>query len=321
MNDTVAGWELVSDEMKAALAKGAEMAGGAAVDASGGVEELRRKYSKDRVYWNEVKPDLAAVEDFAVPGPGGAVPVRLYRPSAKPGLPVMLFAHGGGYVVGSLDSHDRICRLIAERSGAAVLAVDYRLAPEHKFPAAVEDLEAALSWLKAAGAARGLDPARVAIGGDSAGGNLALAVALSRKAAGDYPFKGLALIYGVYDNADTPSRQQFGGEAFSLPMTAMTFFDKAYSRDAADDDNPFRHPAKAVDFSGLPPCLVSAAGCDPLRDDSRNIVPKLEAAGVAVDFEEVPGVLHGYLHMSRMLPAADRTVSRVAEAVREWLAP
>ena len=320
MNDAVPGWELVSDDMKAALAKGAEMAGGAAVDASGGVEELRRKYSKDREYWNEIKPDLPVVDDFAVPGPGGAIPVRLYKPVDQPGLPVMLFAHGGGYVVGSLDSHDRICRLIAERSGVAVLAVDYRLAPEHKYPAAVEDLEAALRWLKAAGATRGLDPSRIAIGGDSAGGNLSLAVALSRKAAGESPFKGMALIYGVFDNADTPSREQFGGEAFSLPMTAMNFFDKAYSRDSADDADPIRHPAKAADFSGLPPCFVSAAGCDPLRDDSRNIVPKLEAAGVAVEFDEVPGVLHGYLHMSRMLPAADQTATKVAAAVKKWLA-
>lgn len=320
MNDTVPGWEQVSDEMKAALAKGAAMAGGAAVDASGGVEELRRQYAKDRVFWNEIKPDLPVVEDFAVPGPGGAVPVRLYKPADAPGLPVLLFAHGGGYVVGSLDSHDRICRLIAERSGAAVLAVDYRLAPEHKFPAAVEDLEAALRWLKAAGATRGLDPSRITIGGDSAGGNLALAVALSRKAVGEFPFKGLALVYGVYDDVDTESRAAFGGQAFSLPMAAMRFFDAAYSRDGADDANPLRHPAKAEDFSSLPRCLVIAAGCDPLRDDSRNIVPRLRDAGVDVDFVEVPGVLHGFLHMSRMLPAADETVTRIAQAVREWLA-
>ncbi len=321
MNDTVPGWEQVSDEMKAALAKGAEMAGGAAVDASGGVEELRRQYSKDRLFWNEIKPDLAAVEDFAVPGPSGAIPVRLYKPADVPGLPVLLFAHGGGYVVGSLDSHDRICRLIAERSGAAVLAVDYRLAPEHKFPAAVEDLEAALRWLRAAGATRGLDSARIAMGGDSAGGNLSLAVAQSQKAAGAFPFNGLALIYGVYDNVDTESRTAFGVEAFSLPMAAMRFFDTAYSRDQADDADPIRHPAKAKDFSGLPPCLVIAAGCDPLRDDSRNIVPRLQADGVSVDFVEVPGVLHGFLHMSRMLPAADEAVTRIAQAVRKWLAP
>ena len=233
---------------------------------------------------------------------------------------MLLFAHGGGYVVGSLDSHDRICRLLAERSGAAVLAVDYRLAPEHKYPAAIEDMEAALAWLLAAGATRGLDPGRIAIGGDSAGGNIALAVALSQKAAGKSPFKGLALVYGVYDIADTPSRRQFGDEAFSLPMTAMAFFDAAYSRGEADDQDPIRHPAKAASFAGLPPCLLIAAGCDPLRDDTLNIVPRMRADGVEAELVEVPGVLHGYLHMSRMLPAADETVTRCAGAVRAWLA-
>ena len=320
MSVTVPGWEQVSDAMKAALAKGKEMAGGDAVNVDSTTETVRANYLRDRIYWNEIKPDLPVVEDFAVPGPAGAVPVRLYKPTVQPGLPVLLFCHGGGYVLGSLDSHDRICRLLADRSGAAVLAVDYRLAPEHKFPAAVEDMEAALSWLKAAGATRGLDPSRIAMGGDSAGGNITLATALSRKAAGEQPFKGLALIYGVFDNVETESRAMFGDAAFSLPMAAMHWFDRAYSRDAADDANPIRHPGKAKDFSGLPPCLVTSAGCDPLRDDSRNLVPKLEAAGVAVDFEEVPGVLHGYLHMSRMLPAADQTVTRVAEAARRWLA-
>lgn len=320
MSVTVPGWEHVSDEMKAALAKGKEMAGGDAVNVASSVETVRTNYLRDRIYWNEIKPDLPVVEDFAVPGPAGAIPVRLYKPSSEPGLPVLLFCHGGGYVLGSLESHDRICRLLAERSGVAVLAVDYRLAPEHKFPAAVEDMEAALSWLKAAGATRGLYPSRIAMGGDSAGGNITLGTALSLKAKGEQPFKGLALIYGVYDNVDTESRAMYGDAVFSLPMTAMNWFDRAYSRDEADNTNPVRHPAKAADFSGLPPCLVSSAGCDPLRDDSRNLVPKLEAAGVAVDFEEVPGVLHGYLHMSRMLPAADQTVTRVAESLRSWLA-
>jgi len=319
MNDSVPGWELVSDEMKAALAKGKEMAGGDAVSVSDSVKTVREAYLRDRIYWNEIKPELPIVDDFAVPGPAGAIPVRLYKPGAMPGLPVLLFAHGGGYVLGSLDSHDRICRLLAERSGAAVLAVDYRLAPENKFPAALEDMEAALKWLQVAGATRGLDPRRIAMAGDSAGGNITLATALSRKQAGEFPFKGLALIYGVFDNAETESRRRFGDALFSLPITAMNWFDQAYSRDDVDDADPLRHPAKAEDLSGLPPCLVIAAGCDPLRDDSCNLVPKLEADGVEAELVEVPGVLHGYLHMSRMLPAADQTLTRIAEAVREWL--
>jgi len=321
VNHTVPGWELVSDEMKAALAKGKEMAGGSAVDASGGIEMLREQYFRDRIYWNEIKPALSVVDDFAIPGPDGGIPVRLYKPSAEPGLPVLLFCHGGGYVMGSLDSHDRVCRLLAERSGAAVLAVDYRLAPEHKFPAAVEDMEAALAWLLAAGATRGLDPSRIAMGGDSAGGNLTMAVALSQKTKGAAPFMGLMLIYGIYDDADTASRVQFGNAAFALPMSAMRFFDEAYSRDASDNANPLRHPAKAEDFSGLPPCLLVAAGCDPLRDDSLNLAPRLGDAGVEVELVEVPGVLHGYIHMSRMLPAADETLSRCTAALRRWLAP
>jgi acetyl esterase len=319
MSEAVPGWELVSDAMKAALAKGKEMAGGDAVNVKASVEDVRANYLRDRIYWNEILPHLPVVEDFAIPGPAGAIPVRLYKPVDQPGLPVLLFCHGGGYVLGSLDSHDRICRLLAERSGAAVLAVEHRLAPEHKFPAAVEDMEAALAWLQAAGATKGLDPSRIAMGGDSAGGNITLATALSRKAAGESPFKGLALIYGVFDNVDTESRRLFGDAAFSLPMTAMHWFDRAYTRDAADDADPIRHPAKATDLSGLPPCLLIAAGCDPLRDDSRMIHPRLLAAGVEAELVEIPGVLHGFLHMSRMLPAADEAVTLCADGLRKWL--
>jgi acetyl esterase len=321
MNDNIPGWELVSDEMKAALAKSREVAGGDAVSTGGSVEEVRAQYLRERRYWNEIKPEMAVVEDFAIPGPAGAIPVRLYKPADLPGLPVLLFAHGGGYVVGSLDSHDRICRLLAERSGAAVLSIGYRLAPEHKFPAAIEDMRAALDWLRAAGANRGLDQSRVAIGGDSAGANITLATALERKSVGEFPFSGLALIYGVYDNVETASRRQFGGPAFGLPNTAMKWFDAAYSRDDKDEADPLRHPGKATDFSGLPPCHIAIAGCDPLSDDSRNLTAKFQESGVDVGVIEYPGVLHGFLHMSRMLPAADQAVTDCATAVSHWLAP
>ncbi len=261
-------------------------------------------------------------EDRKIPGPGGEIALRVYTPLGATGnlLPGFVFFHGGGFVIGDLDTHDDICRCLANGSGCRVVSVDYRLAPEHPFPAAVEDCVAATNWVAAHAAEVGVDPKRLAVGGDSAGGNLAAVVSqLARKDGPQIVFQ--LLIYPVTQLGapDTPSMRE-NAKGYFLEKDAMDWFTKLYAPDKAHRSDPRLSPLKAADLSGLPPAYVITAGFDPLRDEGRDYADKLDAAGVSVTYVNYPGMVHGFFSMRGLIPKAREAVAAAAAALREGVA-
>jgi acetyl esterase len=225
-------------------------------------------------------------------------------------------------VIGSLDSHDGVCRRLAQAGGLMVASIDYRLAPEHKFPAGLEDCLAAVRWIAAEGRAWGIDPTRLALGGDSAGGNLALATLLNLRDDGASPLRAGLLIYGAYlpytAAAETASQAAFGDGSYVLSSADMRWFWVHYVSGPADNENPLAVPILA-ELGGLPPLLVTAAEVDPLLDDSTQLVAKLAAAGAPHRYVLWPGVTHACIHMTRMLDVAQRHIEDMAGWVQEQL--
>ena len=268
-------------------------------------QEMRRRFNEDVVSWNRDPPPVARIEDLRVPTTARAVPVRLYDPhgSRTPNA-TLIFLHGGGWVVGDLDSNDRALRLLALASGCNVVSVDYCLAPEHRFPAALDECFAVTRWLRRHGEAWGVDPARLAVGGDSAGANLALATALDLRDAGDSWLRALLLIYGAYaPEFDTESYRAFGGGEFGVATLGMRALWALYLRGPEDGENPRAAPLRA-DLRSLPPACRIGGGLDGLRDDSRRLATRLIEVGSAVDFVEYPGVIHGFMSMTCDVGAA-----------------
>jgi len=270
--------------------------------------------------WNEEPPAMQKVEERTLPGPEGHIRARLYFPNAERPAPTFIYIHGGGWVICSLDTHDRTCRRLAEEGGFAVASIDYRLAPEHRFPAGFDDCVAAVQWLARNGADWGLDTSKLAIGGDSAGANLSLATALALRDAGDSPLKFMGLIYGAFDMAcEGPSYDRFGGEEYMLSTEVMVWFRNTYLNSLQEIEDWRASPIRA-ELTGLPPAYVLAAGCDPLYDDSIRIRERLEAAGVPVTYSEVAGVLHGFMNWTRSLDAANREWGAIAAACNQaWV--
>jgi acetyl esterase len=262
-------------------------------------------------------PPLAAVRDVDA----GGVPARVFRPVAGetsgPGLPVVVYLHGGGWALGDLDTHDGLCRLLAERSGCAVLAVDYRRAPEHPYPAALEDLERAVDWLRGPGAAQhGLDPARLAVAGDSAGGHLAAAGARRGRDRG-VPFAFQVLFCPVID----PEQRYADLDEFGLDRGEMAFYWDAFAPPGeVDRTHPDLAPLRA-DLAGLPPALVVTAELDVLRDEGEAYAAALAAAGVATVAVRYPGLNHNFPRKLAIFDAAPLAVAQAAEAVRRALRP
>ena len=283
------------------------------------VAEARRRYAEERRFWNAERVALHEVRDLAVEGPHGAVPLRLYHPVAERPLPALVFLHGGGWILGSNDTHDRIMRLLAQKSGAAVVGVDYRLAPEHKFPVAYEECLAVVEQLAADGGTLGLDPARLALGGDSAGANMSLAVALALRDSKPAMLSTLLLYYGVFGLRDGPARRLFGGPAYGLSRADMAYYHACYLRDAADEEDP-RFDLLDRDLVGLPPSYLCAAGLDPLLDDSLALAAALARDGVPHDLEIYDGMLHGFLHYSAMADKAMAALEAGAAALRRAFA-
>ena len=287
-------------------------------------EEAREAYMASRALSAPPPIPVAEIRDMACPGPHGAIPLRLYRPAAAPGrdAPVLVYAHGGGWVLGNLESHDGLCRHLAEHSGCVVLAVDYRLAPEHRFPAAFEDALAATQWVAAQAEALGIDPARLAVGGDSAGGNLMAAVCLHARDHGGPRIAFQMLLYPATDlTMDTPSHRRFG-EGHMLTTVAMRWFATLYLRGPEDAADWRAAPLRAASLAGLPPAFVLTASHDPLRDEGEAYARRLvEEAGVPVTLWRVPGHLHGFLPMGRLLRAAEPALDRLAAALRQALSP
>lgn len=269
--------------------------------------------------WNEEPPPLAVVRDLTIPGPAGDLRARLYDPVGE-GVeaPLLLYLHGGGWVIGDLELEDRAVRLLALAGGARILSLDYRLAPEHPFPAGLDDCVAAFRWLAGHASDFGGRPDRIAIGGASAGANLALASALRLRDTGGAAPSLLLLFYGVYGiDQNTASYVEFSGPDFGASMMEMFF--QLYAGDAEARRRPLVAPLLA-DLTGLPPVFMNAAGVDPLRDDSRALAARLDAAGVPVMFREYPGMLHGFTQYSRASAVA-RTALRDAGAALASASP
>jgi acetyl esterase len=266
---------------------------------------------------------MARVEEHRIPGPGGELPARLYVPEGQPAAapaPLLLYFHGGGFVFGDLETHDGVCRFLAAASGASVLSVEYRLAPEHPFPAAVEDTWAAFAWAVENAATLGADPERIAVGGDSAGGNLAAAVALlAREGGGATPAMQL-LIYPVTDTEATmPSRLAYA-EGYILTKADMDAFEAAYLPDGADRDDARVSVLHARDLSSLPPAYVVTAGFDPLRDEGEAYALRMREAGTAVALRRHRGLIHSFAHDTEVCPSARAAMLEAAGALRMGLA-
>jgi acetyl esterase len=264
---------------------------------------------------------VAEVRDCTVPGPAGEVPVRLYKPENTGGgaLPVLVFYHGGGWVVCNLDTHDTLCRQLANAVGCAVVAVDYRLAPEHKYPAAAEDSYAAFRWAAENAATFGGDPARVAVAGDSAGGNLAAIVA--QELRGEVDLAAQILLYPVVDSDfDRPSYKE-NAEGYFLTRDAMEWFFGHYVPDEGRRSEPRVAPLRIDELSGLPPTVVVTAGFDPLRDEGDAYADALADAGVEVRHLQYPDQIHGFVGFIGLVEAAGRALDDVVDSVRPWLEP
>jgi acetyl esterase len=262
---------------------------------------------------------IAHVEDRTVPGPAGEIRIRVYRPAGAPAVaPAIVFMHGGGFVLCDLDSHDGICRALANASDAVFVAVDYRLAPEHPFPAPVEDSYAVLRWVADNAAELGVDPDRLGVFGDSAGGGLAAAVALVARDRGG-PHLGLqVLVYPMLDtDCDTPSHLGTGPGYF-LKSAEVQWYWKRYLADA-DPTDPYASPAHATDLGGLPPALVVTAEHDPLRDEGEAYAEALRAAGVEATTSRYDGVFHSFLSFLAVLDEATAARDEIGAAIKQRL--
>jgi acetyl esterase len=282
------------------------------------IEQARLSYRMGIGASQIAKVELPRVEDFSIPGPAGSIAARLWAPSQDPHLPVLLYLHGGGFLIGSIDTCEPMCRTVAAQSGAAVVAIDYRLAPEHKYPACLDDAWAALQWLAHEGTSLGLDRQRIAVGGDSAGGHLAAAAALMARDAG-LPLRLQALFYPTVQNTlMTDSFKAFAGGSV-LNVQTLSWFE-AQSKDAAKADDPRRQPLFAASHVGLAPAWIGLAECDPLADDGRLYAQALRKAGVAAEVVEWPGTVHDFINMGRFLPEAAQAHTALAKALQHALA-
>ena len=284
------------------------------------VAEARRARRRQLVA-GPPRVEMGKVEDDLVPGPLGGIPVRWYRPSPAGRLPVTVYFHGGGWTVDDLHTHDHLCRRLASRSQAVVVSVAYRRGPEHPYPAAVEDAYAAIQWVAAAGRERGVDPARLAVAGDSAGGNLATVVTLLCRDRRGPAVRFQALAYPVTDHwlAGRASYQQYA-EGYTLTREFMKWAFENYLPDGFDRADPYLFPLRAADLSGLPAALIVTAEFDPLRDEGRAYAERLRAAGVAVEDLHLDDQMHGFLLQEATVDRARDAVDHFADALRQGLA-
>lgn len=260
-------------------------------------------------------PAVAHVEDRTVPGPGGPIPVRLYTPDVARPCPVLVFFHGGGWVLGDLETHDVPCRELANAAGCMVIAVDYRLAPEHKFPAASEDAFAATKWVAENAESISVDPKRIAVGGDSAGGNLAAAVALMAKDRGGPALAYQLLVYPITNHAFGSDSYVENADGYGLSRDGMKWFWEQFLASAADGAHPYASPLLAPELRGLPPALVITAEYDPLRDEGEAYAERLRQAGVTVKCSRYDGMIHGFFR-SPVLDPARTGIREAAAALR-----
>jgi acetyl esterase len=274
------------------------------------IDVLRKYVRESSTAYPKLAVPLAAVADRAIPGPGGELPVRVYTPVGKAPFPIVVFFHGGGWVVGDLDTQDMICRALCHGASAVVVSVDYRLAPEHRFPAAVDDAWAATRWAVAHAEELKGDARRVSVAGDSAGANLSAAVALRARDEGGPPLRAQILIYGSCNHpaVRTPSADEFASGPI-LTDAAVDFFWKQYlANPEVDQHHPWASPMRAADHRGLAPAFVATAELDPTRDDGERYADKLRTAGVATECRRYPGMPHGFVSWIGLVDQAQRCV-------------
>lgn len=280
--------------------------------------EARQMYLASRVVSNPEPPRIASTESLMIPGPARLIPARLYRPLTvreADGLsPCLVFFHGGGWVIGNLDSHDVVCRTLADEGQLVVISIDYRLAPEHKFPAAVDDAIAATDWIARSSRELKIDTARLAVGGDSAGGNLAAIVSIHARDNGP-KIAGQVLIYPATDfSMSHPSHNEPETDAL-LTHSVIRWFRDHYLNSAADSEDWRASPARVKQLSDLPPAIVLTAGADPLRDEGDEFARRLSDAGVPVMHRAYPGQFHGFITMGKLLPKANDALREIGN----WL--
>jgi acetyl esterase len=283
------------------------------------IAQARAAHARETETLSGPGPQVAEVRDTEVPGPAGPIRVRSFRPAGDGPFPLVAYVHGGGWVVGTLESFDPLCRALANASGALVASVDYRLAPEHPFPAAAEDVRAAVRWLAANAHELGADPARLAIAGDSAGGNLAAVTARRLRDEAGPALRMQALIYPVCDSSlNTPSYRE-NGAGFGLTAESMKRYWELYL-DGADGRHPDASPLQARDLAGLPPAYVLTVLRDVLRDEGEAYARALEAAGVPVTLRRYDGAVHGFIRWLAKAELARRAVADAGAALRAGLA-
>ena len=263
---------------------------------------------------------MAKVEDRTVPGPDGEIPVRIYTPEGSGPWPVLVWFHGGGWVIGNLESHDALCRKLARQAGCLVVSVDYRLAPEAKFPAPAEDCYAATAWVAANAATLDGDPSRIAVGGDSAGANLAAVVALMARDRGGPELIYQVLAYPPTDfNFETTSYLE-NAEGYGLTRSSMIWFWNHYLRTEADGRHPYASPLQAENLRGLPPALVYTAEYDVLRDEGEAYAERLRMAGIPVEGKRYPGLIHGFFSRAPFLDRGKQAIEDACQALRSAFA-
>ena len=282
-------------------------------------DEARRAFLERRSFTQPAPPDVASVRDET----SGPVAMRVYRPlgaAAGATLPALVYFHGGGWVIGDLDTHDTLCRELANGAGVCVVAVDYRRAPDHRFPAAVDDCYAATRWIVAQAAALRIDPTRLAIGGDSAGGNLAAVVAIAARDAGDLPLAYQLLIYPATDQRAASPSHTANGQGYLLTSDSVAYYRAHYLEREEDWPDWRASPLLHEDLSRLPPALVLTAGFDPLRDEGAAYADRLSAAGNRVAYVCFERQIHGFILMGKVLDEANAAVALCASELKRALA-
>jgi acetyl esterase len=281
--------------------------------------QARELYLAGRLPTNPEPPELKSVTALSIPAPHGSIPARIYTPKtlrqAGGGAPCLVFLHGGGWVIGDLDSHDVVCRKLADAGELIVIAVDYRLAPEHKFPAAVDDAIAATKWIADNAKTLGIDAERLSVGGDSAGGNLAAVVAIAARDGNGPAIAGQVLIYPATDASRTHPSHSEPETSILLTHSVTRYFYDSYLNSTADVHDWRASPARASTLIGLPPAYVLTAGADPLRDEGDEYAHRLKEAGVPVTYRHFPGQFHGFFTMGKLLQQANVAAGEIGD----WL--
>jgi acetyl esterase len=278
--------------------------------------ELVREGIRMQVEMFTSSEPIAHIENRIIPGPAGEIPVRVYTPAGSGPFPVLVFFHGGGWVICNLDTHDGLCRSLANGAGCVVVSVDYRLAPEHKFPAAPEDCYTATAWVAAHAAEINGDASRIAVSGDSAGGNLAAVVAQMARDRGGPTLVFQLLMYPATDFSMKSRSIEENGEGYFLTRDDMLWFRDHYLNSEADKENPLASPMLAASLKGLPPALVVTAEYDPLRDEGEAYGHKLEEAGVPVKISRYDGMIHGFISMGVAFDGGKRATEECCQALR-----